>query len=137
MIRLDIVTPEKKAFSSDGIEMVVLPATEGEIAVLANHAPLVTTLAPGELRYKKGEEEVSLAVGAGIVEVTRGSVSVLTDMAMCEDEIDESVVEKALESANQALADGGSGDPEEMAVMMANIQRQMAQLQVKRKRRSI
>ena len=58
-MQLDIVTPEKKAFS-DEIESVVVPGIQGELGILKAHSPLVTTLAPGELRYLKNGEELSL-----------------------------------------------------------------------------
>ncbi|MCL4171482.1 UNVERIFIED_CONTAM: hypothetical protein GTU68_063058, partial [Idotea baltica] len=63
-MRLDIVTPEKKAFS-DEIDSVVVPGEGGEMGILKSHAPLVTTLRPGELRYLKDGEETSLAIGTG------------------------------------------------------------------------
>ena len=66
-MRLDIVTPEKKAFS-DEIDSVVVPGAEGEMGILKSHAPLVTTLQPGELRYMKNGVETSLAIGTGINE---------------------------------------------------------------------
>ena len=54
--KLEIVTPESKAYSDD-VEMVVLPGAEGEMGVLPNHAPLLTLIRPGELRVKKGGQE--------------------------------------------------------------------------------
>ena len=91
-MQLDIVTPEKKAFS-DEIDSVVVPGIEGELGIRKSHAPLVTTLAPGELRYLKDGEEHSLAIGTGVVEISNDRVSVLTDMALDDSEIDESAVE--------------------------------------------
>tara|TARA_R110002096_G_scaffold393627_3_gene588657 strand:- start:6070 stop:6471 length:402 start_codon:yes stop_codon:yes gene_type:complete len=133
-MRLDIVTPEKKAFS-DEIESVVVPGIEGELGILKAHAPLVTTLAPGELRYMKDGEEISLAIGTGLVEISNDRVSVLTDMALEEKEIDESAVEKALESAQAAMAEKVS--PEDVAAANVMIQKQLAQLHIKRRRRKL
>ncbi|MCB1065856.1 MAG: ATP synthase F1 subunit epsilon [Verrucomicrobiae bacterium] len=133
-MRLEIVTPERRTFS-DVVELVVLPGVEGEMGILEHHAPLVTTLAPGELRYTKGGEEHELAVGEGIVEITGSSVAVLTDMALNEAEIDEAAVSAALERAEKALLDK-IGD-EEVATVQASIQKSMAQLHLKRKRRGI
>ena len=133
-MRLDIVTPEKKAFS-DEIESVVVPGIEGELGILKAHAPLVTTLAPGELRYMKDGEEISLAIGTGLVEISNDRVSVLTDMALEEKEIDESAVEKALESAQAAMAEKDS--PEDVAAANVMIQKQLAQLHIKRRRRKL
>lgn len=133
-MRLDIVTPEKKAFS-DEIDSVVVPGSEGEMGILPAHAPIVTTLKPGELRYMKEGEEHHLAIGTGIVEISDDRVSVLTDMALGEHEIDESAVEKALESARKAMEE--KTHPEEIAAAAVLIQKQLAQLHIKRRRRRL
>ena len=87
-LRLEIVTPEAKAYSED-VEMVTLPGAEGELGVYPNHVPLLTTLKPGELRVLKGGRETFLAVGEGFVEIKADAVSVLTDMALEASQIDE------------------------------------------------
>lgn len=130
--RLDIVTPDKRTFSDD-VDGVVIPGSEGELGVLEGHAPLVTTLLPGELRYTKDGQEESLAVGEGVVEITRESVAVLTDLAVSSDEIDEAAVEDALKRAEAALSEKVSD--EEIATVEASIQKSLAQLTLKRKRR--
>tara|TARA_B100000927_G_scaffold108182_1_gene87464 strand:- start:9966 stop:10367 length:402 start_codon:yes stop_codon:yes gene_type:complete len=133
-MQLDIVTPEKKAFSNE-IESVVVPGIQGELGILSAHAPLVTTLAPGELRYLKDGEEHSLAIGTGIVEISNDRVSVLTDMAMGENEIDEDAVEKALESAQKAMTEKVL--PEDIQAANILIQKQIAQLHIKRRRKRV
>ena len=130
--RLEIVTPEETTFS-DMVDDVIVPGSEGEMGVLVNHAPLITTLKPGELRYRKGDEEHSLAVGEGILEITPTSVAVLTDLAINEADIDEAAVEKALQSAQDALAEKVSD--EEVAAVEASIMKSLAQLELKRRRR--
>jgi len=134
-MRLEIVTPEERTFS-DVVDQVVLPGVEGEMGVLENHADLVTTLSPGELRYTKGGEEHELAVGEGVVEITGKSVAVLTDLAIGEADIDEAAVAEALERAEEALKSDHMGD-EEIATVQAAIQKSMAQLHLKRKRRRL
>ncbi len=130
--RLEIVTPDARTFS-DEVDGVVIPGSEGELGILEGHAPLVTTLLPGELRYTKGGEEESLAVGEGVVEITRDSVAVLTDLAVTTDDIDEAAVEEALKRAEAALSEKMSD--EEIATVEASIQKSLAQLHLKRKRR--
>jgi F-type H+-transporting ATPase subunit epsilon len=134
-MRLDIVTPEKKAFS-DEIDSVVVPGAEGEMGILKSHAPIVTTLQPGELRYMKDGEETSLAIGTGIVEVSNDRVSVLTDMALGVSEIDEDAVEKAIERAQKAMTEKDLL-PEDHAAAMIVMQKSLAQLHIKRRRRGI
>lgn len=133
-MQLDIVTPEKKAFS-DEIHSVVVPGIEGELGILKSHAPLVTTLAPGELRYLKDGEEHSLAIGTGVVEISNDRVSVLTDMALDDSEIDESAVEKALARAQDSMKEIST--PEEVAAVQVSIQKSLAQLHIKRRRRRL
>jgi len=55
-VLLEIVTPERLAYS-DEVDAVVLPGSEGELGVLPHHAPLLTTLGIGELRFRKGSQE--------------------------------------------------------------------------------
>lgn len=131
-MRLDIVTPEKLVFS-DEIDSVLVPGSEGEMGILPAHAPIISVLSPGELRYKKGGEESSLAIGTGFVEVSKDRVSVVTDMALGIGEIDEAAVEKAIESAQKALA--AKILPEEVVAANLVLQKSLAQLNVKRRGR--
>jgi F-type H+-transporting ATPase subunit epsilon len=131
-LKLEIVTPETTAYSED-VEMVTLPGAEGELGVYPNHVPLLTTLNPGELRVLKGGKETFLAIGEGFVEITGDSVSVLTDMALESAVIDEYAAEAAVARAQAAMKeDLGS---EEIAAVQASLQKALAQLHVKRRRR--
>jgi F-type H+-transporting ATPase subunit epsilon len=131
-LKLEIVTPEATAYSED-VEMVTLPGVEGELGVYPNHVPLLTTLNPGELRVLKGGKESFLAIGEGFVEITGTTVSVLTDMALEAAVIDEHAAEAAVERAKKAMKeDLGS---EEVAAVQASLQKALAQLHVKRRRR--
>jgi len=132
-LKLEIVTPEREIFSND-VDMVVLPGIEGELGVLPQHAPLVTVLKPGELSYTVGGKTSFLAVGQGFVEVTHSTVSVMTDVAVGEADIDEKAVEEALQRAKDSLA--GITNDEEVATVQAAIQKSLAQLHVKRRRRT-
>ena len=132
-LRLEIVTPEATAYSED-VEMVTLPGSEGELGVYPNHVPLLTTLNPGELRVLKGGKETFLAIGEGFVEITGSTVSVLTDMALEPAVIDESAAEAAVARAQAAMKDDLG--KEECAAVTASLQKALAQLHVKRRRRS-
>ena len=136
-LKLEIVTPEARIFS-DEVDSVVLPGAEGEMGVLPQHANLVTTLNHGELFYTKGGKSSHLAVGEGLVEITGTTTRILTDMAIGVEDIDEKVVEEALERAKHALENIKPGaDNEEVAAVIAMIQRSTAQLHVKRKRHTL
>ncbi len=130
-LRLEIVTPETKAYSED-VSFVVLPGAEGELGVYPNHVPLLTTLKPGELRVVKDGRETALAVGEGFVEIKGNAVSVLTDMALESAQIDEAAAEKAVERARAAMKEDHGA--EEVATIHASLQKALAQLHVKRRR---
>ncbi|MDQ3116470.1 MAG: ATP synthase F1 subunit epsilon [Verrucomicrobiota bacterium] len=131
-LRLEIVTPEAKAYSED-VEMVVLPGTDGELGVYPQHVPVLTTLKPGELRVFKDGKETSLAVGEGFAEITGDAISVLTDMALESTAIDEGAAEAAVARAQAAMKEDLGGD--EVAAVQASLQKALAQLHVKRRQR--
>ena len=136
-LKLDIVTPEKKFFSGE-VDNVYLPGTEGELGILPGHVPLVTGVKPGELRYSIDGQVEELAIGAGFVEVTQEKVTVLTDLAVTDTEIDEAKAEEAMRRAEEALSSiDHSENTDEVAALQASIARSMAQLKLKRKRRQI
>ncbi|MBV9008504.1 MAG: F0F1 ATP synthase subunit epsilon [Verrucomicrobia bacterium] len=130
-LRLEIVTPEATAYSED-VEMVTLPGSEGEFGVYPHHVPLLTILKPGELRVMKNGRDTWLAVGEGFIEVTPERVSVLTDVALGAERIDESAAEQAVARAQAAMKEDLTG--EEVAAIQASLQKALAQLHVKRRR---
>ncbi|HEY7057115.1 MAG TPA: ATP synthase F1 subunit epsilon [Vicinamibacterales bacterium] len=131
-LRLEIVTPQKVAFSED-VHLVTLPATEGEMGVYPHHVRLITQIVPGEIIVNKDGQDRSFAVGEGIVEVTDDRVSIATDMAISAEQIDEAKVEEARARAAARLEEKISD--EEVASVNASLARSLAQLQVKRRRR--
>ncbi|MCP5537384.1 MAG: ATP synthase F1 subunit epsilon [Akkermansiaceae bacterium] len=136
MIHLVIVTREKTYFS-DSVEEVYLPGESGELGVLAMHTALMTTLVAGELRYSKDGEVVRVAVGSGFADVTQHKVTVLTDMAVGEHEIDEEAVKKAKERAERALAGidvNGDHDTDQIARLEVALKQSIAKLKVKNRK---
>jgi F-type H+-transporting ATPase subunit epsilon len=133
-LRLQIVTPQATAVSED-VHMVTLPAIEGQIGVYPQHVRLITRIVPGELIVTKDGVDRSLAVGEGLVEITGDRVSIVTDVAIAAEHIDEAVVEEARARAAARLREKISD--EEVASVNASLARSLAQLQVyKRRRRS-
>ncbi len=133
-LRLEIVTPDSRAYSDD-VDMVVIPASEGEMGIYPMHVPMMTQITPGELVVRKGMETLHLAIGEGFAEITQTHVRVLADMAIDERQIDVNAAEAAVKRAEERLKEGNIGD-EEVAAVQAAIQRSMAQLHVKRRRHS-
>ena len=130
---LEIVTPETKTFSGE-VDMVVLPGVEGELGILPMHVPLMTRLLPGEVRILQGGKQTELVVGTGFVEVSQTHVSILTDMAMADTEIDEAAAEEAVKRAEARVQDKDLNS-EEVAEIQSSIARSLAQLKFKRRRR--
>jgi F-type H+-transporting ATPase subunit epsilon len=133
-LQLEIVTPESKTFSEE-VDMVVLPGVEGELGILPLHVPLMTRLMPGEVRITQGQKETDLVVGTGFVEVTQTKVSILTDMAMSDAEVDEAAAEEAVSRAKEALQSKDLNS-EEVSEIEGAIARSLAQLRFKKRRRS-
>jgi F-type H+-transporting ATPase subunit epsilon len=128
--KLEVVTPEALVYSQD-VDMVTLPCVEGEIGVLPHHIRLMTQLVPGEMTIRRGGQVEFMAVGEGLVEVTSSSVSVVTNMAIAADKIDEAKVEEARQKALARLSEKISS--EEVASVNASLARSLAQLRVKRR----
>jgi F-type H+-transporting ATPase subunit epsilon len=134
-LHLEIVTPEQTIFSG-AVGNVYLPGVNGEMGILQGHAALVTALEPGELRYEKDGQIVTLAVGSGFAEVTQERVNLLTDMALGEDEIDEAKAEEAMQRAQEELAKiSHSADAEDLSNLRGTIAKSIAQLNLKRRHR--
>lgn len=131
-LKLEIVTPEAKVYSED-VDMVTLPAVEGEMGVYPMHVPLMTQLTAGEISVRKGGQDFFLAVGDGFVEVTAERVSILTDMAILAEQIDEAKADEARRRAEARLAE--KLDDEEVASASAALAHSLAQLKVKRRQR--
>ena len=106
-IQCQIVTQDKLLFEGPA-DMVIAPGIDGELGILPRHAPLLTALAYGELRAKRGSEEYSFAVSGGFMEVQPDHVTVLADTAEYAEEIDMERAEAARRRAEerlQAMAD--------------------------------
>ena len=133
-LKLEIVTPDAKVFSDD-VDMVTLTGTEGEMGILPQHMPLMTQLVAGEIVVNKGRETFFLAVGDGFVQVTGDRVSILTDMAISAENIDEAKAEEARRRAEARLAEKVSD--EEAARVHAALAHAATQIKVKQKRRKL
>lgn len=129
-LKLEIITPDQTAYSEQ-VEMVTLPGVEGQMGILPEHVPLMTQLVPGEIIVRRDGFDQFLAVGEGLVDITRDHVSILTDMAVAAEYIDEAKVEEARRRAEARLQEKLSD--EEVASTNAALARSLAQLHVKRR----
>ena len=92
----ELVSPEKLLFSGD-VEEVVIPGTEGDFAVLKDHAPVISALRPGVLSYKdaKGDKQ-TLFVRGGFVEVNPAKIVVLAEEAIPLSEFDVAALDQRI-----------------------------------------
>ena len=98
-IKLDIVSAEEEIFSQD-VEMIYAPAEMGEVGISPKHAPLITKLKPGDVRAQINKDEMkTFYVSGGILEIQPNEVTILSDTALREDDLDE---ERALEAEKLA-----------------------------------
>ena len=115
------------------VSQVNVSTEEGQIGILPNHANLMAKLEPGELVIKKGGKVDTLAVGDGFLQVSNNTLTVMTDLAVNEADIDERAVEEAKKRAEQALSQTLSD--EEYAETLSNLEKSLAQLRIKRRHR--
>ena len=108
-IKVDIVSAEGEIHSGDAA-MVFAPASMGEVGIAPRHAPMLTTLKPGEVRVQQedGKEEAFYITG-GIMEIQPTKVIVLADTALRGDQLDEAAALAAQQQAERAL-EGASGE---------------------------
>ncbi|SDW41564.1 ATP synthase F1 subcomplex epsilon subunit [Marininema mesophilum] len=101
--QLDIVTPEKKVYS-DQVDMVTARAAEGDIGILANHAPFISPLQVTAVKVKKDGQDFLIAITDGFMEVHDNKVTILAETAELPSEIDVDRAIAAKERAEARLA---------------------------------
>ena len=134
-IHVDIVSAEGEIFSGEA-SMVFAPAAMGDIGIAPRHAPLLTTLRPGEVRVQTpGGEEQFFFVGGGALEIQPHLVTVLADTALRAKDIDEAAALQAKQRAEEALKN--RGDTVQAAEMQVQLAQAMAQLRAIEKLRKL
>jgi F-type H+-transporting ATPase subunit epsilon len=127
-LRLEIITAEGVVLTDEAVESVQVPASEGMVGILPRHAPLMTTLAPGELLMRKGDEEESFFVTGGFLEVRDNHVAVLADASERAEEIDIARAEEARKRAEATL--GEKKDRAQLLAAEAALRRALVRLRV-------
>jgi F-type H+-transporting ATPase subunit epsilon len=127
-LHVRIVTAQETIFD-DEAEMVIAPGSEGQLGILPRHAPLLTTLALGELRVRQHGVDESIFVAGGFLEVNRDVVTILADDAERATEIDEQRAAAARQRAQQLLERRDLGK-EAAAAAAAELERAVGRLRV-------
>ncbi len=133
-IHIELVTQEKKIFEEFEADMIIVPAAEGEMGVLPNHAPILTTLTFGELIVRKGNAEERFAIYGGVVDVRPDKVVVLADTADSSFALDLEQAQEARARAQEMLA-GGMPEAENREAQLA-LRRANLAIKVSNKMRS-
>jgi len=103
-LHFEFVSPERVLFSGD-VDQVDLPGAEGDMGILAGHAPLVTALRPGIVTiYNSGAREPVVVVG-GFAEVSPAGLTILADKAMPRDNYDTTLLAAEIKDAEEDVAD--------------------------------
>ncbi|MGH2542029.1 MAG: F0F1 ATP synthase subunit epsilon [Ardenticatenaceae bacterium] len=133
-LALEIVTIERKVWEDEGLEMVILPGTEGELGILPRHTPLLTALKPGVIVIRKDGNDEVFAVGGGFADVRPNKVTVLAQSAEHAEEIDVERAEAARQRAVKFLEEGPPEAGPSIAVMRQALMRSQIRLKVARRR---
>jgi F-type H+-transporting ATPase subunit epsilon len=131
-LHLEIVTPERQAYSGD-VDAVNVPGIEGELGILPHHAPLVSTLGVGELRIRKGSEIESFAIVGGFVQVRPDRVVVMAETADMASEIDLEKAQEARREAERAI-ESGYHEGADLATARAALQQALLRIRVAERR---
>jgi len=131
-IHFKIATPEKVVYE-DEIDQVSLPTKMGEITVLPNHLPLVSSLNPGEILIKKGKMDLPLVVSGGFAELNNNKMVILADTAERVEEIDVERAEQARQKAKDLLEKRQDAEAVDFTALAAKMEKEMARLKVAKK----
>ena len=136
-LTVELVTAERVVRVEQGVDVLVVPGSEGQLAILPHHAALMTTLDPGELVMRRAGQEDAFAVTGGFLEVRNDRVTVLADAAEPFEEIDAARAEAARTRAEERLRlyrEGRAGDVD-VARAAAALQRSLMRLRIVQRRR--
>jgi F-type H+-transporting ATPase subunit epsilon len=130
MLRLEIVTPEKRVLDAE-VDSVTVPTVSGEVGILPSHASLVSAIKPGILSFTVKGATDKLAISGGFLEVNANKVAVLADSAETADEIDIDAARTTRDEAEKAFAAAASLSVDESEAVReqldaANVRLQLA-----------
>ncbi len=135
-IAVEVVSKERRVFEELAADMVIIPAVEGVIGVLPNHAPVLTTLGFGELVVRKGNREERFAIYGGVVDIRPTKVTILAELAESSFDLDYDAIERARASAARLMESGAAGAPEQRAAIAQTLRRAELALRIQQKIRA-
>ncbi len=137
IVKFEIATPEKVVFKKN-IRQVTVPTTSGEITVLPNHIPLISTLKPGviEINDENGENEI-ISVAGGFIEVLKDKIVILADTAERAEDLDEGRIKEAKAKAEEKRKEKADIDEVSFARITAELDKELARLKALTKWRNL
>ena len=123
----ELVTPERLLLSEPA-EQVVVPGSEGDFAVLAGHAPVISTLRPGVIEITLPQGRQRIFVKKGVAEADPERLTVLAQTALAVDDLDSGRISAELKAAESELAEAKDDQSKRMAEMLVDV---LKRLQVK------
>jgi len=133
-IRVEIVSQDRMVFEGDA-DIVIVPGEYGEMGILPNHAPLLSTLQFGILKVRLQGAEEDFAISGGIIEIQPEIITVLADSAENVEEIDVARAEAAKHRVEEYLEKGPPPDTDSYLAMEAALKRSNLRLEAARKYR--
>jgi F-type H+-transporting ATPase subunit epsilon len=127
---LTVVTRERRIVETDAVE-VVMPAFDGEIGVWPGHAPLLTLLKVGVMRYRSDGNQQTLVISWGFAEILPERVIVMAETARLPQEMDAATAEAEKAKLEKELADLSSHDPQ-FAIVEGKLEESVAMISVHR-----
>ncbi len=134
MLHLKIITPKKIVFEKE-VNSVTVPAADGEITILPRHSNLFSLLKEGIIKVKSGSDEDYFSIGAGYVETDGKEVIILVSRAYGQDEIDEKLINEAMNEAQKLLSQASDEKSRQAAISM--MRRAIIDSKLLKKRKSI
>ena len=99
-----VITPEEIVYDGEA-DLVVARIADGDLGVMVDHAPLVSSVQPGEVRIRDGEEQHIYATSDGFFKVSENLVQILVEEAVVPDEIDVNAAENRIEEAEREISE--------------------------------
>ncbi len=120
-----VITPEKVIYDGEA-DLVVVRIADGDIGVMRDHAPVVSTVEPREVRITQDDERYVFATSEGFFKISENLVQILVEEAVPPDEIDVDAAESRVEQAENELSEISTDDPKERKRIEADIERRRA-----------
>lgn len=129
---LQLISPEGSKFDRE-IEEAILPTPDGQVAVLADHMPLISLLSAGEIIIKENGKEDILVTEGGVVEVNNNKVRIIADSAEDLDSLDQLKIEQAKEHAEEILSN--AADEIDYVEALALLEKQITKINILKRRK--